>query len=909
MKSTRLIALVGAFLAALTSQAYFREAFQGYSYGSSPGTPWYTLEDASPAGIADVDCCQSPPKALLISQNSGVGRPIGPLTAGKWMFRFCWVPQTTMNAGSGTVGNAVASVGVRTLPGGLIGTAGITPAPAVWAHGAGWADVVILIDLNADTASVYYNGTFRGSGSIAPGLTLAEIQFGTSNNTGNQIFVDNVSVVKDRYVCLQRGINDNFAPGNDFTYRGSGFTGPFRDFDDATASEWLFATTFQSACFRPCFGVPLATLTWRMKAINANAASDRLSLGTVPSFPWTRGFSTFIGGWPILTGFTTTIDLHQLPGGGNVNILPSINQTGRLDIASTWFSVFDYFRLCFKPGKCWFGHLVYNMLGDLSYELPLSGGLPFDPTGPTTSDGVMFELGEACGGMIDFSDSVDAARVGGALTSRVFDPEGREVGKLLVSGSGSTATVRGDFSVAGPTTLRAYYLNASGQVIASQAIANNAPIGIARPAGGVIIDSLIWRTRICLGVSESCFVTWATITLTVPSTVAGYPGVTSIAIERVAPITSTRGKPIGSMTAEEPAPNARVVNLAWTYFDHALILGDGNAALNSFDKGMLVTADSPNGVTAMTARWGQAQASEMWIDTTANVRRNGAYYDLEERGVQSVADVQIGRLRWTDVLSTYNILCDFPGFGGTLRVELRLNGSTVRVQNGTPASLGNVNITPMGVTHEITPTHRFKVKLMGPAVVNVVGAPATLADEIWIQPFGAGPAAMYKTQTFIRHTGLDELVIGDAKTVKKLRCNVVMDGWVGSYTGMPVVVTVTDPITGVVLETFNTALDAIGSCTVLTEQRGPIAVAVKTPKGLRKLAYVPQADVELSMAFGCRSGDLNNDNETNSDDYDVLVANFGTSGPAGDLTGDNQSDSDDWDVLIENFGFVGDPLY
>ncbi|HRF60763.1 MAG TPA: hypothetical protein PLH94_12735 [Fimbriimonadaceae bacterium] len=906
MKPTRLMVALGAFLAALTSHAYFREAFQTYNYGSPPGAPWYTLEDASPAGIADVDCCQTPAKSLYIAQNTGVGRPIGPLTAGKWMFRFCWIPQTALNAGSGTVGNAGASVGVRTLPGGLIATTGITPAPAAWAHGTGWADVVILIDLNADTASVYYNGTLRGSGSIAAGLTLAEIQFGTSNNVGNQIFVDNVSVVKDRDVCLQRGINDNFAPGNDFTYRGTGLVGTFRDFDDPTVIDRHFATTFLSACFRPCFGVPLATLQWRMKALTGNAVTDRISLGTFPTYPWTRAFSTFVGGWPNFTGVTTTIDLHQLPGGGN--ILPTINQTGRLDVSSSAWSTFDYFRLCFKPGKCWWGHLVYNLIGDAAYELPLSGGLPFDPTGPTSSGGVMFDLGEACGGLIDFSDSVDAARVGGALTSRVYDPEGREVGKVSVTGSGSTATVRGDFAVAGPTTLRTYYLNGNGQVVMSQVTPNNTGIGVARPGSGVIIDSITWRTRKCVGVSN-CFTTWSTITFTAPMTVSGYGDVKSVVIERVAPFTSSWEKPIGSMTAEEPAPNARVVNLAWTYFDHALILGDGNAALNSFDKGMLVTADSPNGVTAMTARWGQAQASEVGIDTTANVRRNGAYYELEERGVQAVADVQIGKLRWTDVLSTYNILCEFPGFGGTLRVELRLNGSTVRVQNGTPAALGNVNVTPMGITHEVSPTHRFKVKLKGAAVVNVVGAPATLADEIWIQPFGAGPAAMYKTQTFLRHSGLDELMIGDVTTVRKLRCSVVMNGWVGSYAGMPVVATVTDPISGVVLETTNTTLDAVGSFTLLTGQRGPFALAVKTPKGLRKLQFAPQADVELSMVFSCHSGDLNNDNETNSDDFDILVVNFGTSGPAGDLTGDDQSDSDDYDVLIANFGLVGDPLF
>ncbi len=53
------------------------------------------------------------------------------------------------------------------------------------------------------------------------------------------------------------------------------------------------------------------------------------------------------------------------------------------------------------------------------------------------------------------------------------------------------------------------------------------------------------------------------------------------------------------------------------------------------------------------------------------------------------------------------------------------------------------------------------------------------------------------------------------------------------------------------------------------------------------------------------NGDLDNNNVIDSDDFDILVADFGGNGP-GDVDGSGTTDSDDFDILVANFGLGGD---
>jgi len=80
----------------------------------------------------------------------------------------------------------------------------------------------------------------------------------------------------------------------------------------------------------------------------------------------------------------------------------------------------------------------------------------------------------------------------------------------------------------------------------------------------------------------------------------------------------------------------------------------------------------------------------------------------------------------------------------------------------------------------------------------------------------------------------------------------------------------------------------------------------------RTLNYNP-ANNYTGADFNMVNGDLVVDNDINSDDFDALVAGFGSSGaggtstdPAGDIDGSGNTDSDDFDILVANFGTVGD---
>lgn len=82
---------------------------------------------------------------------------------------------------------------------------------------------------------------------------------------------------------------------------------------------------------------------------------------------------------------------------------------------------------------------------------------------------------------------------------------------------------------------------------------------------------------------------------------------------------------------------------------------------------------------------------------------------------------------------------------------------------------------------------------------------------------------------------------------------------------------------------------------------------------LRRTLNFNPANNYTGADFNMVNGDLVVDNDINSDDFDALVAGFGSSGaggtgtdPLGDIDGNGSTDSDDFDILVANFGTIGD---
>ncbi|HRF58341.1 MAG TPA: hypothetical protein PLH94_00340 [Fimbriimonadaceae bacterium] len=139
-----------------------------------------------------------------------------------------------------------------------------------------------------------------------------------------------------------------------------------------------------------------------------------------------------------------------------------------------------------------------------------------------------------------------------------------------------------------------------------------------------------------------------------------------------------------------------------------------------------------------------------------------------------------------------------------------------------------------------------------------------------------------------------------------LLLDVALEDWVGPIDAEPVTVTILRQ-DGVVVEERSIVLNSEGPSSMLACLEGEYRVCVKAGHWLRQcdnVMFAPDGSGMISLSLP--NGDIDGSNVIDSDDFDILVANFGgTSGPA-DLDGSGGIDSDDFDILVKNFGLEGD---
>jgi len=129
--------------------------------------------------------------------------------------------------------------------------------------------------------------------------------------------------------------------------------------------------------------------------------------------------------------------------------------------------------------------------------------------------------------------------------------------------------------------------------------------------------------------------------------------------------------------------------------------------------------------------------------------------------------------------------------------------------------------------------------------------------------------------------------------------------FLGTYTTQNVVVELRQG--PYLIESRTVALNASRAFSFTVERRGSFDIFVKSSTFLRKkLAGVTIGDTGASgLVWTLANGDVDGNNEVNSDDFDLLVANFGGAG-TGDVNRDGVVNSDDFDILVRNFGLLGD---
>ncbi len=139
-----------------------------------------------------------------------------------------------------------------------------------------------------------------------------------------------------------------------------------------------------------------------------------------------------------------------------------------------------------------------------------------------------------------------------------------------------------------------------------------------------------------------------------------------------------------------------------------------------------------------------------------------------------------------------------------------------------------------------------------------------------------------------------------------LRGNAGLEGWSGSYEGLPVLVEFYQD--GELKYEMETTLDSEGNFQLFETPVGEHEIKVRVHRSLR--GSVPNVHLETDQEPEIRvilgNGDLNGDNIVDDNDLLIVLLLFGEYSPEYDLTGDNYIDDQDLLIVLFNFGSTGD---
>lgn len=161
------------------------------------------------------------------------------------------------------------------------------------------------------------------------------------------------------------------------------------------------------------------------------------------------------------------------------------------------------------------------------------------------------------------------------------------------------------------------------------------------------------------------------------------------------------------------------------------------------------------------------------------------------------------------------------------------------------------------------------------------------------------------TTTFVRNTTGYFKVKADPGTISG---RILFEDYYPDPVFQPVVVEVLDG-SGNVLDSQTITMGYFGYYAFDTAVTGVRSIRFKGTNWLSTLATGVDIDTgQDALDVSLRNGDIDGNNMIDSDDFDILVANFGLAGAGsdGNLNGYLDIDSDDFDILVKNFGLIGD---
>lgn len=903
-----------------------------YPFNTSPhGTRGWYLAEGFPneAGlIQDLYC--SPSRGLFLYTTTDLMRDFKCISNGKYVFSgWWWVPSNSdptqrsyfmlMNnphtqpfAFSMQVG--ASSTNVVFVPVGIQGTETgdfiSSPLPTKTNQ---WVNVCAFIDLTNDRQEVYYDGTLIAKVRWRPSITQSLLQIHTINLYGGDLggtsWMDDLAIVRDCPKTYQIGRRDNWWWGPDYTPISPQLmpwlnSPPVRF--DQFPFDGYFGASFMGLPSGPCKNFK-GRFHSRMRAnpaAGAGANGDQLSIGLTPSNNW-----AFTAGLGALTSTTWgSAGVQNVNVNLNNNVLTAINQTGRLDFMTRWFTGADYARLqLWNCCPCWRGHW-WDAIGPIELDFNSAGNLV--PNFQPGTGAVVCDFGFSSGGQFTFAQSPDLTDpdilIALAAVGRVNGQEGQPIARLNIAGGQSAALVSGDFSSVSPSQVRVMLYNQAGALLLDQARPQNSLLSFTSPANVAITawceNSKPDREEFFLHIEPT-------------SVIVGGTNVNNVATVVVSALnpTASVGNVSHLLLHGQGNPTIELSNVRGYLPGNLAVSTLGGSVLSSVEGGIIVNSlvdvetdglriDLPNS-TGFRFAIEEPQWIRGWCPN-----RFQAFGTLN-----GTPNSSIGTLRIEKAAGDWDVRADYSSVSSpTTRVVVYRQGMVVTDQAGLSSNAVSLLEMPI-ICEKGRQPPCFVLEMASIQPIKVSGTPF-LGDRVAILAEPTLPITVSGYSAVEISAGeAEEMFIGNPMALRPLTGTVTLEDFEPDEAGQPVFMEFRYPGTEEILDTEWVTLGAGGSFSTVVGLYGQVDVLVKGSHWLRKRATVQVGDSGASgMTVSLTNGDSDGDNEVAIGDFAMISSSFGKCegepgfNPDADLNGDGCVDIGDFAIMSANFGDVGD---
>jgi hypothetical protein len=788
-----------------------------------------------------------------------------------------------------------------------------------------WVNVCAFIDLTNDRQEVYYDGTLIARVRWRPNITQSLLQIHTINVYGGDLggtsWVDDLAVVPDCPKTYQVGFKDAWFWGGDYTPVSPQLlpwlpATPIQfdqfPFDQAFGASFMNLPSgpcmnFKGAFFSPMRANPTA---------GALANTDQLRLGLKPSSTW-----AYTAGLGALTGTTWgSAGLRNVNVDLDANVLMEINDTGRLDFMTSWFTGADYARLkLWNCNPCWRGYW-WDVIGPIELDFTTAGLLR--PNFGNGDGWVICELDNSAGGELQFglSPTLTSLATHLSLTAigRVNGQEGQQVAKLDIQGGPSQAKVTGDFSTISTTNIRVRLYNQAGTLLHDTPRMPQNLLSFTSPED---LRITAWSERSRPDKEEF------TITVQPTSVLVGGTNVANVA--RIEVVALNPGAARGNITqlrlGGQGNPAVELSGVRGYLSGGMAISAKSGATVSMFPDGIVL--ERPPAPAFITLLNTGVTDDTYWRVSMppASGFRVPFVLDEPEAGdgvtfcgfatLNGIAYRPVGRIYLVQTANGCQAVADYSSVSSpTVNVRVFRQGQLVTNQAGMPAD--SVTLSQMPIVCEKGGIGPPCFALTLPSIQPItVGGNQYLGDMVAILaeptlPIEVGSYTDWWIDIVTRRSKSCSI---KPMVLRSVSGTVTLGEFEPDEAGQMVSLEYRYPGSEEVLDVEYVTLGAGGTFTTTTGLYGTVEVLVKGSHWLRKLTTIQVGDSGATgLAVTLVNGDCDGDNEVSIGDFAMISSSFNKcEGDPGfqsnaDLNGDGCVDIGDFAIMSGNFGEIGD---